>query len=54
MNDNDNSPDIFDLNDWVVLNHSETWNAIKYLSPEHQFPLLFKLWDIHGRPDIRD
>lgn len=41
-----------DLNDWVVCNHPELWEATKYLHLEHQVQSWKTFWRAKGCPDL--
>lgn len=45
-------PDIFDLNDWLVQDHPETYEAIKYLQGETFYKLALIFWKEKGKPEI--
>jgi hypothetical protein len=52
MEPDDNSPDCFDLNDWIVLKYPEFHKAIKYLIPSLQYRVSLRFWMEKGKPDI--
>lgn len=46
-------PDLFDLNDWVLLNHSALYKATRYLSStSDQYKIWYDLWCRLGKPDL--
>lgn len=40
----DNSPDLFELQDWAVLYAPELWAAVRYLHAGPLYAALFAAW----------
>ena len=52
--ENDDSPDIIDLNDWILLNHPNVYQATKHIGNTTILMNIWrKIWEQNGKPEIR-
>lgn len=49
---NDDVPDCFDINDWLVLHEPQVYEAIKYLHWSAIYACGLQIWEQRGKPDI--
>ena len=53
MFDDDNTPDCFELDSWIMENHRVAFDCTKYLNPSSQYYARLKIWALEGKPYIR-
>ena len=46
------TPDMFELSDWVIMEHPKVWNAVKRLHAKELYKFLLKFWKQQGKPEV--
>lgn len=45
-------PDLFDLCDWLVLEHPLIWVSLRFLHAEPLYQAALTIWQQQGQPDV--
>ena len=48
------TPDMFDLNDWLMEYDRKLFDALHYLDPSTQYDCYIIAWEKAGKPPIED